>query len=158
MATPLAIQEFLRLANIGYYTFQHAPAFTAMEEAAITHTPGRDWAKVVTCFAGEEPVQAVVPATSSVDLERLRELAGVRTIRLAHEEELQWLYPDCERGAMPPFGPLYKQRVFVDRALSHEFEIVFNGGTHTDAIRMRYSDFLDIARPLVGSFGGRLAH
>lgn len=158
MATPLTIQEFLRRANIGYYLFPHPPAFTAQEEAAVTQTPGRDWAKVVVCFAGEEPIQAVLPATSSVDLERLRILAGAPTIRLAHEEELQRLYPDCERGAMPPFGPLYEQRVFVDTALSGELDIVFNAGTYTDAIRMRYADFADMTKPLVCSFGERLSH
>lgn len=130
----------------------------ARREAAVTQTPGRDWAKVVVCFAWRGAYPGLLPATSSVDLERLRILAGAPTIRLAHEEELQRLYPDCERGAMPPFGPLYEQRVFVDTALSDELDIVFNAGTHTDAIRMRYADFADMTKSLVGNFGERLSH
>jgi hypothetical protein len=66
--------------------------------------------------------------------------------------ELRWLYPDCERGAMPPFGPLYRQTVYADEALAYDDEIVFNAGTHGDAIRMRYEDFAAIARPIVGRF------
>jgi Ala-tRNA(Pro) deacylase len=136
--------------------FQHAPAFTAQEEAAVTHVPGRNWAKAVVCFADGEPVQAVVPADREVDLERLADLAKAQEMRLADESELRWLYPDCELGAMPPLGPLYRQAVFVDEALTMDDEIVFNAGTHSDAICMRYGDFASIARPIVGRFAERV--
>ncbi len=152
MAVTTSVQEFLRQANVAYTVFPHAPAFTAQEEAAVTHIPGRDWAKAVICFADGEPIQAVVPANLEVNLDRLMRLAGAETIRLAREDELDWLFPDCERGAMPPLGPLYRQRVFVDAALAAEDHIVFNGGTHIDAVLMRYDDFAAIARPVVGRF------
>jgi Ala-tRNA(Pro) deacylase len=146
------IHEFLRRGNVAYSVFQHSPAFTAQEEAAITHVPGRNWAKAVVCFADGEPIQAVVPADFEVDLERLAELARAHDVRLADEAELRWLYPDCEVGAMPPFGSLYKQTVFVDATLSRDKEIVFNAGTHTDGICMRYSEFAALVRPTVGRF------
>ena len=155
MAVTTTVQEFLRRGNVAYAVFQHLPAFTAQEEAAVTHVPGRDWAKAVVCFADGEPIQAVVAADREVDLERLRRLAGAEEVRLASEAELDWLYPDCERGAMPPFGPLYRQRVFVDEGLTREQEIVFNGGTHTDAICMRYDDFAALTWPVVGRFAAR---
>src|SRR6185436_6863010 len=98
-----SIQEFLRTGNVGYTVFPHPPAFTAQEEAAVTHVPGRNWAKPVICFADGEPIQAVVPADLDVDLLRLAELAEAADLRLADEAELRWLYPDCELGAMPPF-------------------------------------------------------
>jgi Ala-tRNA(Pro) deacylase len=79
-------------------------------------------------------------------------LTGTESLRLASEHELEWLYPDCERGAMPPFGPLYKQRVFVDSALAEEEQIVFNAGTHGDAVCMRYDDFAMLTKPVVGQF------
>ena len=150
------VQEFLRRSNVAYSVFQHTPAFTAQEEAAVTHVPGRNWAKPVVCFADGEPIMAVVAADREVDLDRLAELARAHEIRLADESELRWLYPDCELGAMPPFGPLYKQPVFVDDALSRDDEIVFNAGTHTDAICMRYADFAALARPTVGRFAERV--
>jgi Ala-tRNA(Pro) deacylase len=104
-----------------------------------------------------EPVQAVVPADLVVNLDRLAIVAGATSIRLADEEELRWLYPDCERGAMPPLGPLYRQMVYADEALADDDEIVFNAGTHGDAIRMRYEDFAAIAHPIVGRFARRPA-
>ena len=152
MAVTASVQEFLRKANVAYTVFPHVPAYTAQEEAAVTHVPGRDWAKAGVCFADDEPIQAVVPADLAVDLERLMILAGAETIRLAREDELVWLFPDCEAGAMPPLGPLYRQRVFVDEALAAEDQIVFNAGTHRDAVSMRYDDFAALTRPIVERF------
>jgi Ala-tRNA(Pro) deacylase len=119
-----SIHEFLREARVPYAIVPHRPAYTAQEEAAATHVPGRDWAKVVVCFIDGAPVQAVLPAPLAVNLERLLELARGGEIRLAREDELRRLYPDCEPGAMPAFGPLYEQPVFVDVALAEEPEIV----------------------------------
>jgi Ala-tRNA(Pro) deacylase len=155
MAVSTSIQEFLRHANVAYMVVPHAPAYTAQEEAAVTHVPGRNWAKVVICFADGVPLQAVVPADLAVNLDRLLMLTHAETIRLAREDELAWLFPDCERGAMPPFGPMYHQRVFVDDTLAHQPEIVFNAGTHADAVVMRYDDFAEITHPIVGCFAQR---
>jgi len=156
MAVTAAVQDFLRLANVPYTVFPHVAAYTAQTEAAVTHIPGRDWAKAVVCFADGQPIQAVVSADCLVDLDRLAALAGAAAIRLASEDELDWLYPDCERGAMPPLGPLYKQAVFVDQALATEDRIAFNAGTHGDAVVMRFEDFAAIAKPIVGRFAQRL--
>jgi Ala-tRNA(Pro) deacylase len=146
------IHEFLREAHVPYTVVPHPPAFTAQEEAAATHVPGRDWAKVVVCIIDGEPVEALVPAPSMVSLERLLELAGGTEIRLAEEEELRRLFPQCEIGAMPPFGPLYGQTVYVDAVLALEPEIAFNAGTHQDAIAMRWTDFVKMVNPIVGRF------
>jgi len=152
MAGISSIHEFLREAHVPYTIKPHRPAFTAAEEAAATHVPRRDWAKVVVCFIDGEPVEAVVAAASIVNLDRLLALAGGKAIRLADEEELQRLFPDCEVGAMPPFGPLYGQTVFVDALLALEPEIVFNAGTHRDALVMRWNDFVKMVNPIVGRF------
>jgi Ala-tRNA(Pro) deacylase len=150
-----AIQEFLRTGNVEYTVFAHPPAFTAEGEAVVAGVPERDWAKVVICFVDGEPVEAVVAADRVVDLQELMVLAEGTAVRVAHEDELDWLFPECEAGAMPPFGPLYKQRVFVDADLAVEKYIVFNAGTHRDAVRMRYEDFARLARPIVGRFAVR---
>ncbi len=146
------IHEFLREAHVPYSVVPHRPAYTAPDEAAATHVPGRDWAKVVVCFIDDEPIEALVPASSFVNLPRLLDLAGASAIRLADEEELRGLYPDCEVGAMPPFGPLYGQTVYVDAALALERQIVFNAGTHRDAIAMLWNDFVKMVHPIVGRF------
>jgi Ala-tRNA(Pro) deacylase len=152
MPATSAIHEFLREAHVGYTVLPHRPAYTAQEEAAAVHIAGRDWAKVVICFVDGKPVEAVLPAPMVVNLNRLLELAGGTEIRLAQEEDLRRLFPDCEQGAMPPFGPLYGQSVFADVALASESEIAFNAGTHTEAIRMRWADFAATIRPIVGQF------
>jgi Ala-tRNA(Pro) deacylase len=152
MTTAVAIHAFLRDAHVPYSVLPHKRAGTAETEAAASHVPPRDWAKVVECFVDGEPIQAVVPATRTVNLPRLLELASGRQIRLADESEMLRLFPGCEAGAMPPFGGLYGQRVFVDIALASEPHIYFCAGTHTEAIRMRWADFAATVRPIVGSF------
>jgi len=147
-----SIHEFLRDAHVPYSVVPHPMAFTAQEEAAAAHVPGRDWAKVVVCVIDGDPVEAVVPATAFVNLAELRDLAGGRTVRLAEESELRRLFPECELGAMPPFGPLYGQTVYVDATLALEPEIVFNAGTHREAIAMRWNDFVKMVNPIVGKF------
>lgn len=146
------IHEFLRDAHVPYTVVPHSPGFTAQNEAAATHVPGRAWAKVVVCVIDGEPVEAVVPAPSMVNLDRLLELAGGNDIRIAEEDVLRELFPGCEAGAMPPLGPLYGQEVYVDVSLAAESEIVFSAGTHVDAIAMRWTDFARTVKPLVGRF------
>ena len=155
---PHSIDEFLKKARVPYTTFQHQPAYTAQHMAECSHVPGRSWAKTVVCFADDEAILAVLAADRVVDLEQLRLLAGARTLRLAREQEFADLYPDCEPGAMPPFGSLYLQRVFVDESLVGELEMVFNAGTHTDALRMHYWDFADLSHPTVGAFARPRSH
>ena len=147
------IADLLRAERVPYTCFRHIPAYTAQEEAAVSHIPQRCWAKVVICMADDQPVQAVLPAHQMVDLEQLRLLANAVELRLAREEEIATLYPECEVGAMPPFGAAYGHRGFVERCLVGEPEMVFNAGTHTEGICMHYGDFSQLAKPIVGAFG-----
>jgi len=152
MSLSPSILEFLRQADVGYTAFPHPRAYTAKQEAAAAAVPQHNWAKVVTCFADGEPLQAVVPADCDVDIERLARVIGVPHIRMATEDELNWLYPDCETGAMPPFGPLYRQLVYVDEYLTHDDAIAFNGGTFANGLAMRFADFAKVTRPVIGRF------
>ncbi len=153
-----SIAELLKRERIPYTCFRHVRAYTAQEEAAVSHIPQRCWAKVVICLADDEPVQAVLPAHHMVNLEQLRLFANAGALRLAREDEIATLYPDFEVGAMPPFGAVYGHRVFVDRCLVGEPEMVFNAGTHTEAICMHYGDFAALAKPVVGAFARRPGH
>jgi Ala-tRNA(Pro) deacylase len=153
MAIPASISEFLDRNQARYSLVPHPIAYTAQEEAAAAHVPGREWAKAVVCIADDHPVLAVLPAPSKVDLERLKRVAHARSLRLAHEDEFKALYTDCEVGAMPPFGPLYHQPVFIDQSLIRGREIAFNAGSHREAIRMPYLEFERLVRPTVAAFG-----
>ena len=153
VAIPTTIERFLTTNHVPYEVLPHARRHTALEEAAVTHIPSRMWAKTVACFADGDPILAVLPADSVIDVDRLRTVTGARILRFASESELSPLYPDCEVGAMPPLGTLYGQRVFVDRDLADDEEVVFNGGSHTDAIKVKYDDFARVVHPSVGAFG-----
>ncbi len=150
---PRSLDEYLKNAHIPYTVFRHAEAFSAQREAAASHVPGRSWAKTVICFAGDEPIAAVVPACLMVDLEQLRFLAEAPTLRLASENELVELCPDCEVGAISPFSSQSRWRVFVDQRFVGEPEMVFCAGTHTDAVRLHFWDFVELTRAVVGSIG-----
>lgn len=147
------LDAFLKKAHVPFTAFRHPAAFSAQREAALSHVPGRSWAKTVICFADEAPVLAVVPAHLLVDLEALRLLAVAATLRLASERELIDLCPGCEVGAISPFSVGRSLPVFVDRSLVGEPELVFNAGTHTDAVRLHYGDFAELTRPIVGTIG-----
>jgi len=158
MAIAASIRDFLRRERVPYTVFRHRAAYTAQQDAEASHVQGRHWAKIVVCFADGEPIQAVVPADLMVDLDRLGVLAQAHTVRLGSEAEIAGLYPECEPGAMPPFGPMYGQRVFVDMSLIGDPEMTFNAGTHTDAICMHYNDLSEIAKPIVGTFARPSQH
>jgi len=152
MAIPVPIRDFLRAGKIEFQIVTHPTAYTAQEEAAVTHVPGREWAKTVVCFADNEPILAVLPAHYTIDFARLGTLAGATRLRLATEAEMVSLYPGCEAGAMPPLGPLYHQRVFIDTSLADDVEVVFNAGTHVDAVRMRYDALVSLTGAVVAVF------
>jgi Ala-tRNA(Pro) deacylase len=153
MAIPSSISNYLDRHGVHYSVLEHPLAYSAQEEAAVTHVPGREWAKAVVCIVDDQPTLAVLPADHVVDLDRFRTACGARSVRLATEAELRPLYSDCELGAMPPLGPLYKQPVMVDKSLTADPEIVFNAGSHREAIRMRYLDFEALVKPTIGEFG-----
>jgi Ala-tRNA(Pro) deacylase len=150
---PASINRFLEQHGVHFSVVEHPVAYTAQEDAAAAHVPGRKWAKAVVCMLDDRPTLAVLPADRVIDLDRLRDACGARTARLARESEFRPLYADCELGAMPPFGPLYQQPVVIDRSMTADREILFNGGSHHDAIRMRYQDFEKLVNPTVADFG-----
>jgi Ala-tRNA(Pro) deacylase len=150
---PASISGYLERHGVNFSVVEHSVAYTAQEEAAAVRVPGREWAKAVVCMVDERPTLAVLPADRLVDLDRFCEACGAKSVRLASEAEFRSLYSDCEVGAMPPFGPLYQQAVVVDRSLTSDPEILFNGGSHHEAIRMRYRDFEALVKPTVAEFG-----
>jgi Ala-tRNA(Pro) deacylase len=148
MSVSARLKSILESNHVTYHVISHPPAYTAQAVAAVLHVSGRELAKSVVVRAGEKFALAVLPASRSVDLERLGKILGAKA-RLASEQEFAELFPDCELGAMPPFGNAYSLPVVVDAALSKDEEIVFNAGTHREAVRMKYADFERIVRPQV---------
>jgi Ala-tRNA(Pro) deacylase len=146
------LESYLREDQVPFETHHHPTAFTAQEVAASEHTPGKMVVKVVMVLADGELAMLAMPAPYQADLERVAEVLGASEVRLAHEEEFAPAFPDCEVGAMPPFGNLYGLPVYVDEALAEDETIVIQAGTHSDTIRLKYADFERLVRPTVARF------
>jgi Ala-tRNA(Pro) deacylase len=143
------LKEFLDKNKVKYVSCQHSQAFTAQEVAASTHIPGKQLAKTVMVSMDGQMAMAVLPATDHVDLRQLKKATGAKKVELASEREFKDLFPDCEIGAMPPFGNLYDLDVYVAENLREDEEIAFNAGTHTEVIRVAYQDFEKLVQPHV---------
>jgi Ala-tRNA(Pro) deacylase len=143
------LKEFLDRYHTKYISISHSPAYTAQEIAASAHIPGRELAKTVMVKLDGKLAMVVLPASRRLDLQLLKEASGARQIDLATEEEFKNLFPDCETGAMPPFGNLYGLPVYVAQKLTEDEEIAFNAGTHSELIRMAYRDYERLTDPII---------
>jgi Ala-tRNA(Pro) deacylase len=149
----MKLEELLTERHIAFEQLQHAPAYTANRTAQALHVPGKDVAKTVVLRVDNRYVLAVLPATHRVDLEEIRQELGAERVAMASEEEMDRVFPDCERGAVPPFGSLYHLETLVDEALAADDQIVFDAQSHQGAIRMRYRDYEAMEHPRLGHFG-----
>jgi Ala-tRNA(Pro) deacylase len=149
------VRAFLDQHHIKYVVISHSKAYTAQGIAAITHIPGQQLAKTVIVKLDGALAMAVLPASYQVDLLELKRLTGVKEATLASEREFKQHFPDCETGAMPPFGNLYGVTVYVDKTLTRDDEIAFNAGTHLELIRMPFVDFEELVKPAVLQFSTR---
>lgn len=143
------LKEFLDSRNIKYVVISHSVAYTAAGIAALTHIPGRELAKTVIVKLDGAFVMAIVSASQHVDLARLKAATGARSLELASEDEFKAKFPDCELGAMPPFGNLYNMRVFADEGLKRDKEIAFNAGSHRELVRIAWEDFEQLVQPRI---------
>jgi Ala-tRNA(Pro) deacylase len=149
------LKEFLDNHNIKYVTITHSTAYTAQEVAGSAHIPGKELAKTVMVTLDNKMAMAVISAPAKVNLDQLRQISGASSAELATEEEFKKLFPECEPGAMPPFGNLYEMPVYVGEELSRDEEIAFNAGTHTELIKLAYEDFERLVKPKVAHFSTR---
>jgi len=149
------LTDHLDTNGVKYLVLKHSPAFTAQEIAASAHLPGRELAKTVMVKVDGKMAMAVLPASSMVDFTMLRDGIGARAVELATEAEFKGLFPECEVGAMPPFGNLYNMNVYVEAGLKEDNEIAFNAGTHKELVRLPYADFERLVSPKILDFGSR---
>lgn len=143
------LREFLDRNHIKYLVISHSVAYTAQGIAALTHIKGQELAKTVILMIDGRPAMAVVPASFRVDLFKLKRYLGAGTVELATENQFRDHFPDCETGAMPPFGNLYGLDVFADISLTEDKEIAFNAGSHRELVRMNFADFRELVKPVL---------
>ena len=151
------LREFLDSHNIKYLVISHSLAYTAQGVAALAHVSGKKLAKTVIVKIDGVLAMAVIAASEHVDLDQLRRLTGAETIEIASEREFKYAFPDCETGAMPPFGNLYDMPVYADVGLSENLEITFGAGTHRELVRMRWDDMARLTNPTLGKLTYRHA-
>jgi len=147
------LKEFLDANHVKYEVQSHPEAFTAQAVAESEHISGREVAKAVMLRSGQRYLMMVVAAPYRVNLQRARHESGNPDLHLASEEEFAKLFPQCEAGAMPPFGNLYDIPVWVDEGLTKQSHIVFNAGNHRQTVRMAYADFARLVQPKVVAVG-----
>jgi Ala-tRNA(Pro) deacylase len=146
------LKTFLDQQHVKYVSIRHSPAFTAQEVAASAHLSGKELAKTVMVKIDGKMAMTVLPANRKVIIQDLRESAGAREVKFASEQEFKSLFPDCETGAMPPFGNLYGMDVYVAPSLTEDEQIAFNAGTHAELIQLAYADFARLVNPKLARF------
>lgn len=150
-----SLTEYLDKHGVEYTVVPHSPAYTAQGIAALSHTPGKELAKSVIVKVDGELTLALLPASFQVDLGMLKRAIRAKNVTLASEDEFRDSFPECETGAMPPFGNLYGMGVIADEMLAQDKEITFNACSHRELIRLSWDDFQMLAKPRMAKFGTR---
>lgn len=152
MASPRWIHQMLKQRGVPFAMCHHAEAFTAQEVAQREHISGHQMAKVVVVIADDRPVELVLPASRHVDLDHVKAVIPANDVRLAEEDELEDYFPDCDLGAMPPLRHWEDVDIFMDESLQGKGEILFQAGSHTEAVRLQFEDWFSLVKPTIASF------
>jgi Ala-tRNA(Pro) deacylase len=150
------LKDYLDKNQVSYEVGYHQRVYTAQEIAAAQHVPGKELAKVVMVKADGNRVMLVLPASYRVDMKKLKGVLKCKRVGMVKEEDFEELFPDCEIGAMPPFGNLYNLEVWVDQVLAEDESIVFQAGSHVETLRIKYSDYARLVNPKVSDFSVHL--
>jgi Ala-tRNA(Pro) deacylase len=146
------LKAFLDDNKVKYEVISHSRAYTAQEAAASAHIPGKEIAKTVIVKLDDKMAMAVLPGSCKIDFDLLQKASGAKEIRLASEPEFKGSFPECDVGAMPPFGNLYDMDVYAAEKLTEDKEIAFSAGSHTELIRLAYKDFEKLVKPTIIKF------
>src|ERR1051326_551781 len=150
MATATWVREELDRQGVCYEELHHTDAYTAQEVAQREHVSGHRVAKVVCVMADGQPIELVLPASRRANLTWVKRLLGAIDLRLATEQELAQHFTDCEIGAIPALRHWRGVDVIMDGHLACDGDIFILGGTHRDAIRMRFDDWFEMGSSCVG--------
>lgn len=153
MAISAKLKKYLDSNKVKYKALKHKLAYTAQEIAAAQDVPGKQVVKSVLVKTDKAFVLAALSAIQLIDLKKLKSVLKCKSIKIATEKDIEKIIPAYTPGAMPPFGNLYGLETVVDKALREDVEIVFNGGTHKDTVKMKYADFEKLEKPKVADFG-----
>ena len=147
----MKLQQYLTEKRIPFEVLSHRPTYDAQHMAQSVHVSGHEVAKTVLlrCSGKPEFAVAVLPASHMLDLAKACEALGASEAVLASEMEMLQHCPECEIGALPPFGSCYEMATVADASLAEKDQIVFEGDTHEETIRMKFADFDQLEHPVV---------
>jgi len=151
------LKEYLNRNNVKYVSIVHSEAYTAQEIAELAHVSGKELAKTIVIKKDGQAAMAVLSASHKIEWNLLKAATGAVKVELAGEREFRDMFPDCEVGAMPPFGNLYGMEVFVETSLTRDREIAFNAGSHIELIKLSFEDFSRLVNPKVANFSANNA-
>ena len=149
------LEELFQRRKVTYSVIEHAQAAGAQHVARELGIPGRQLAKVVMVVADGEWAMMVLPAPHRLSTKKARKVLRARRVRVAVEDEFADLFPDCDLGAMPPFGSLYDLPLYVDHTLTSQREIAFTAGSHEQIVRIPFADYERVAKPTIANFSDR---
>jgi len=149
------LEELFQKRKVGFDVVEHVKAAGAQRVARAAGLPGRQVAKVVMVVADGDWAMMVLPATYKLSTRKARKVLRARRVRIAQEEEFADLFPDCEIGAMPPFGDFYGLPLYVDHSLMNVPEIGFTAGIHGETMRISFADYERVAKPTIANFGDK---
>lgn len=150
------LKDYLEKNQVRYEVGYHERVYTSQEIAAAMHVPGKEMAKVVIVKADGKMIMLVLPASYRVDTKKLKKVLECKKLGISKEKDFKELFPDCEVGAMPPFGNLYNLEVWVDQVLTEDEFIVFRAGSHVETLKIKYNDYARLVNPEVGDFSVHL--
>lgn len=151
MLMPERLESHLEQNHVPYSLVLHVPVHSAQVAASIMHVAGKEVAKTVALRSGGKTLLAVLPASFHINLPKLSAIVGEK-VELMPEQKCSEEFPDCEAGAIPPFGELYGVPVYMDQVLANDPEIVFGAGTLSESVRVSAADFVRLAKPEICSF------
>jgi Ala-tRNA(Pro) deacylase len=150
------LKDYLEKNQVQYEVGYHERVYTSQEIAATMHVSGKELAKVVMVKADGKMVMLVLPASYRVETGKLKSVLQCKRLGIAKEKEFEEIFPDCEVGAMPPFGNLYNLEVWIDQVLTRDESIVFQAGSHVETLKIKYNDYVRLVNPKVGDFSVHL--
>lgn len=148
----MTLQDYLDELGVHYHLSSHPTAYTSQDLAAVEHVTGKKVVKPVLVHVDSQTFLCALPASSRVDVHRLREQLHATEVRVADEKELLSWFPDCELGAEPPIGRLYGLPTLMEESLARDEQVTFQAGTHTLSMTMSIADYRRAAQPAMASF------
>ena len=140
MALAPRLQQYLNDQGIPYDLVNHEPTMSSLGSAHAGHIPEDRLAKGIVLSDGDHYMMAVLPASHHLRLSDLRVELG-QEVRLASESEIEEIFADCAKGAVPPVGACYGLDVIVDNSLGEHSDFYFEGGDHATLVHMSGAEF-----------------